>query len=112
MIHADLPLLTVADLDVLLSAAAARGQAIAPDRHRTGTNAVAIADGAPIAWQFGVDSFARHRAILAPQHAVAERPGLLADCDTFADLLHAEAGGFVRPGRRYAGEPPSWGATA
>ena len=112
VIHADLPLLTDADLGVLLTAAAACGHAIAPDRHRTGTNAIAVADGAPVAWQFGADSFARHRAILAPDHAVVERPGLLVDCDTHADLLHAEAGGFVRPGRRYAGEQTSWGETA
>ncbi len=95
VIHADLPLLTVADVDTLLTAAVASGRAIAPDRHLAGTNAVAVADGSALAWCFGAASFARHRRALASGHAVVERTGLMLDCDTYDDLLLAEAGGFV-----------------
>ncbi len=95
VIHADLPLLTADDVSALLEAALREGQAIAPDRHLVGTNAMAIADGAIVNWSFGASSFTQHRAVLRTGHAVVERPGLLLDCDTRADLLIAETGGFV-----------------
>ncbi len=94
VIHADLPLLAAGDLDALLEAATRAGQALSPDRHLTGTNAVAIADGATLRWCFGADSFRRHRDVLRPGHAVVRRPGLLLDCDTGSDLTIAEDGGF------------------
>lgn len=94
VVHADLPLLETSDIETLLSVAEASGQAIAPDRHLLGTNAVALADGTPIAWQFGADSFNRHRGRLLAGHAVVHRRGLAADCDTPDDLSEALASGF------------------
>ena len=105
---ADLPLLTIDDVDALLASADRCGRSIAPDRHLTGTNAIALADGDPIAWHFGAASFARHRVVLGPGHGVVERPGLLLDCDTPADLILAEARGFDwRSGRTGRDRPPS-----
>lgn len=100
VIHADLPLLRTDEADAMLSAAEAGGAAIAPDRHLTGTNAVAIVDGAPFAWRFGPGSFDLHRAGLPAGHAVVRRPGLAADCDTPNDLTEALASGF-----RFARDP-------
>ncbi len=87
VIHADLPLLAVHDIEILPQAATRHDQALAPDRHLTGTNAVAIADGALIDWCFGADSLNRHRDALRPGHAVVQRLGLLVDCDTTSDLM-------------------------
>ncbi len=94
VIHADLPLLQTDEIDGLLDAARICGRAIAPDRHRRGSNAVALADAAPVSWHFGPGSFARHRAAFPPGHAVIERRGLLLDCDTQADLMAAQEHGF------------------
>lgn len=94
VIHADLPLLSTGDIEALLSAAEANGQAIAPDRHLLGTNAVALADDAAVAWRFGPGSLHRHRAGLRAGHAVVHRQGLAADCDTPGDLSEALASGF------------------
>jgi 2-phospho-L-lactate guanylyltransferase len=96
ILHADLPLLEPADIDALIGAAEAQGVAIAPDRHGSGTNALALLPGAPIAFRFGPDSFRLHRA-QAPDSMVVERQGLALDLDTPGDLAAAEAAGF-RPG--------------
>ncbi len=97
VIHADLPLLRESDVEAVLSAAEASGQAIAPDRSFTGTNAVALADGAPVAWSFGPASFDLHRTCLRSGHAVVRRRGLAADCDTPGDLSELLASGFGFP---------------
>lgn len=84
VLHADLPLLGVADVSALIDAAGT-GCALAPDRHERGTNAVALADGRPFAFAFGPDSFARH-ARAAPDCVVVRREGLGFDLDTPDDL--------------------------
>lgn len=89
VIHADLPLIEAADLAALLDAAEAAGAAIAPDRHGTGTNAIAIADARGFVPMFGVDSFARHRAQMPMPAAIVTRAGLAVDCDTPDDLAAA-----------------------
>jgi 2-phospho-L-lactate guanylyltransferase len=94
VIHADLPLVGAADLEALLDAAKKAGNAIAPDRHDTGTNALALAGDSGIAFRFGADSFARHHA-LAREAVIVRRPGLALDCDTPGDLDLAIAGGFI-----------------
>jgi len=96
VIHADLPFLETGDVEALLTAAEASGQAIAPDRHFRGTNAVALADGVLIEWRFGPASFDLHRARLRPGHAVVHRRGLAADCDTPDDVSEVLASGFLR----------------
>lgn len=95
VLPADLPLLQTEDINALLQAAVLHGQAIAPDRDVTGTNAIAIADGTPMQWRFGANSFAEHRTTLPANHAVVERPGLQLDCDTPDGLSCAERAGFA-----------------
>jgi 2-phospho-L-lactate guanylyltransferase len=96
IVHADLPLLSPADLDALLAGAAAQGVAIAPDRHGTGTNALALAAERMLVFSFGADSF-RHHADQAPDRAVICRNGLALDLDTPEDLEQAVAAGFRFP---------------
>jgi 2-phospho-L-lactate guanylyltransferase len=87
--HADLPLLRLEDAEALFEAAERSGCAIAPDRHGTGTNGLAIADGRRFRFAFGPMSFARHTAEAGAQHEVVERPGLALDVDTPDDLQAA-----------------------
>ena len=84
VVHADLPMLQADDIKALLGAAK-NGIAIAPDRHGTGTNALALADPRALRFVFGPDSFARHRR-QAPDAIVIDRPGLAHDLDTPDDL--------------------------
>lgn len=85
IVHGDLPLLSVADVEALLEAARAHGAAAATDTAGMGTNALAIADGAPFAFRFGAHSRAAH-VQQAPEMAVLTREGLARDIDTPADL--------------------------
>jgi 2-phospho-L-lactate/phosphoenolpyruvate guanylyltransferase len=93
-VHADLPMITAQDLELL--AAAPSGEiAIASDRHGTGTNAISLPlpEARGFSFAFGPDSFAQH-------HAEAERlglkveeirsQGLARDVDDPADLPDAE----------------------
>lgn len=93
VLHADLPLLQTGDLDALIAAAEAHGAAIAPDRHGSGTNALALAPGHQVAFRFGVGSFRLHREQM-PGGAVVERPGFAVDLDTPDDLAEAADAGF------------------
>lgn len=86
IIHADLPLLSVGDIDALLETAERSGLAIAPDRHDSGTNALALADGRLFSCRFGEDSFARHQQGSGGAPGIVRRPGLAHDCDTPSDL--------------------------
>jgi len=93
IIHPDLPLLSVVDIDALLETAERSGLAIAPDRHDRGTNALALADGRAFSCCFGEDSFARHQQGSGGAFGIVRRAGLAFDCDTPADLEEAlEAG--------------------
>ena len=85
IIHADLPFLTPADVSALI-AAAADGCAIAPDRHGTGTNALALRDAAGFTFAFGAGSLQRHGAMAKARARILARPGLSLDIDTQADL--------------------------
>ncbi|WP_137787502.1 2-phospho-L-lactate guanylyltransferase [Sphingomonas sp. 3P27F8] len=81
VVHADLPLMSVDDLAALF-AAAASGIAIAPDRHRTGTNAIALAMSGGFNFGFGANSFGRHLTAAGPGARVVNRRGLAMDVDT------------------------------
>ena len=94
ILHADLPLLEVADVEALARAAGG-GVAIAPDRAGAGTNALAIGAERPFALCFGPESFARHRAQAPYAEIITGRPGLALDVDTPADLRAAVALGFM-----------------
>jgi len=88
----DLPLLTRDDIEAVLTAAK-DGCAIGPDRHGTGTNALALCEPSGFAFGFGVGSFARHQAA-APDAAIVRRAGLGLDCDEPDDLAAAAELGF------------------
>jgi 2-phospho-L-lactate/phosphoenolpyruvate guanylyltransferase len=92
IIHADLPLLSIDDVRAL-TAAAARGVAIAPDRHDIGTNAIALAETATFRFAFGPDSLSRHVAAAGARGALVRRTGLAFDIDTPDDLAPARAAG-------------------
>lgn len=98
VIHADLPFLEADDIAALLVAAAEAGCAVAPDRHGTGTNAVALREAGDFAFAFGEDSFARHLAA-RPGAAVVRRDGLAFDLDTPEDFDLACRRGLLLPSR-------------
>ena len=92
VLHADLPGLSVADIAALVSAAE-HGDALAPDRHGTGTNALALRNASRFDFSFGPDSFARHLAGL-PGGATVDRPGFGLDIDVPEDLDRAARLGY------------------
>ncbi|MEG3614602.1 2-phospho-L-lactate guanylyltransferase [Isoptericola haloaureus] len=104
VVHADLPLLTPADVDAVATARA--DVVVATDRHGTGTNLLAVPRVGDHAFRFGAGSRAAHEAE-ATRHglraAVVLRPGTAADLDTIddvAELPHAVRDrlvGTVRP---------------
>ncbi len=93
VIHPDLPFLEDADLTALLDLAMAEGMAVAADRHGSGTNAIAIADGRPVEFMFGPDSLARFAN--RGRCGVLHRYGLAVDIDTAADLRLAQQAGTL-----------------
>ncbi len=97
VIHADLPLLAVEDVEALV-AAAGGGVALAPDRHGEGTNALAVGVDPGFEFRFGPGSLAAHRAARPAAKEVARR-GLSHDIDTPDDLDAAVAVGFRSPFR-------------
>jgi len=86
----DCPLLAKRELERLLTGMPDRYVAIVPDRHGTGTNALALAPPDAIEPSFGEGSCARHvaaaRAAGVP-YAVEELPSLALDLDTPADVV-------------------------
>lgn len=90
VLNADLPLLGAEDLTVLVRSAQGAGCALAADRHGSGTNAVALLEGAPFRFAFGPGSLLAHsRSAREPQ--VVRRTGLACDLDTPADIGHVLA---------------------
>jgi len=86
----DCPLLAPRELERLLTGMPERYVAIVPDRHGTGTNALALAPPDAIEPSFGEGSCARHvaaaRAAGVPYN-VEELPSLALDLDTPADIV-------------------------
>ena len=87
----DLPQLSVAALDALTNRAERRHHCvIAPDRARTGTNALLLNSRGRFAFSYGPGSCARH---VDASHArgwdiaVCDHPGLALDIDTPRDLV-------------------------
>lgn len=85
VIHADLPKLQFEDVRLLLRAADQFGAALAPDRHGSGTNAIAIKAGRAFQFQFGPDSFSKHASDVHTSACVL-RSGLSTDIDSADDL--------------------------
>ena len=91
IIAADLPRLTPRDVETLARAPAV---AIAPDRHGTGTNAIALPlpQARGFTFAYGADSFAKHGAEacrLGLDIEVIASPGLARDVDVPNDLPDA-----------------------
>ena len=86
----DCPLLAPRELERLLTGMPERYVAIVPDRHGTGTNALALAPPDAIEPSFGEGSRARHVAAAREAgvpFAVEELPSLALDLDTPADVV-------------------------
>lgn len=89
ILFADLPLLAVADVQVLVQATRRTGLALAPDRAGTGTNALGLSLACDLPFLFGQNSSARFMAAAHARGYVPERvltPGLATDLDTPEDL--------------------------
>lgn len=92
-LSADLPLLTVADLTALDRTLGGAEVIAAPDRARTGTNALGMRRPGAIAPGFGAGSLARHRQradAAGLRFDLVLRHGLAADVDLPADLALLE----------------------
>jgi len=96
VLHADLPLLTAADIAVMI-AAATHAVAIAPDRHGTGTNALALPCAAAAQFAFGPDSCRRHLELCGVGACLVRRQGLALDLDTIDDMRAAMQAGWRVP---------------
>lgn len=86
----DCPLLDQRELERLLTGMPERYVAVVPDRHGTGTNALALAPPDAIVPSFGEGSCARHVAAAREAgvpYAVEELPSLALDLDTPADVV-------------------------
>jgi 2-phospho-L-lactate guanylyltransferase len=90
LLPGDCPLLDGRELERLLTGIPDRYVAIVPDRHGTGTNALALAPPDAIRPAFGEGSCARHIAAAREAgipFAVEELPSLALDLDTPADVV-------------------------
>jgi 2-phospho-L-lactate guanylyltransferase len=102
LLPGDCPLLEPRELERLLTGLPERFVAVVPDRHGTGTNALALAPPDAIRPAFGEGSCARHVAAAreaAIPYAVEELPSLALDLDTPADVVALTTAIESRPGR-------------
>lgn len=102
LLPGDCPLLDPRELERLLTGMPERFVAVVPDRHGTGTNALALAPPDAIRPAFGEDSCARHVAAARKAgvpYAVEELPSLALDLDTPADVVALTRTLAERPGR-------------
>lgn len=102
LLPGDCPLLDPRELERLLTGMPERFVAIVPDRHGTGTNALALAPPGAIRPAFGEGSCARHvvaaREAGTP-YAIEELPSLALDLDTPADVVALTRALAEQPGR-------------
>jgi 2-phospho-L-lactate/phosphoenolpyruvate guanylyltransferase len=102
LLPGDCPLLKPREVDRLLTGAPERYVAVVPDRHGTGTNALALAPPDAIRPSFGEGSRARHVAAARDADipfAVEELPSLALDLDTPADVIALTRELEAHPGR-------------
>ncbi len=90
VLPADLPLVSVQDIDALVSKARKPPVVvIAPDRHHLGTNALLLWPPGLIPYEFGPGSFERHcqsARLAGAQLKICDLPALALDLDTPEDL--------------------------
>jgi 2-phospho-L-lactate guanylyltransferase len=102
LLPGDCPLLDPRELDRLLTGLPERYVAIVPDRHGTGTNALALAPPGAILPAFGEGSRSRHVALARAAgipFGVEEVASLGLDLDTPADVVALTRELEARPGR-------------
>jgi len=102
LLPGDCPLLDPRELDHLLTGLPASFVAIVPDRHGSGTNALALAPPGAIRPAFGEGSRERHVAAARDAgvpYAVEELPSLALDLDTPADVVALTTALAGRPKR-------------
>ncbi|MBL4894294.1 MAG: 2-phospho-L-lactate guanylyltransferase [Emcibacter sp.] len=88
-ISCDLPNLRVDDISALLAAAKQGHMVIAPDKSRTGTNALLLSPAGAIRYHYGINSFSHHLAAAKKAGLTSLsllRDGLAQDIDTPEDL--------------------------
>ena len=86
ILHADLPLITPGDLELVLAGLADTGSIIAPS-YDGGTSALAGLGGFP--FRYGPGSFRRHLALARPAPNIVVRVGFAIDLDEPKDLVAA-----------------------
>jgi 2-phospho-L-lactate guanylyltransferase len=102
LLAGDCPLLDPRELDRLLTGVPERYVGIVPDRHGTGTNALALSPPNAIVPAFGEGSCARHVALARDAgipFGVEELASLGLDLDTPADIVALTRELAERPGR-------------
>lgn len=102
LLPGDCPLLDPRELDRLLTGMPERYVAVVPDRHGTGTNALALSPPGAIVPCFGEGSCARHVAAAREAEVpfgVEELGSLELDIDTPADIIALTRQLETRPGR-------------
>jgi 2-phospho-L-lactate guanylyltransferase len=102
LLAGDCPLLEPRELDRLLTGLPERYVGIVPDRHGSGTNALALSPPGAIVPAFGADSRARHVALARAAgipFGVEELTSLRLDLDTPADVIALTRELEARPGR-------------
>jgi 2-phospho-L-lactate guanylyltransferase len=102
LLPGDCPLLDPRELDRLLTGTPERYVAVVPDRHGTGTNALALSPPGAIVPAFGEGSCARHLAAAREADipcGVEELASLGLDLDTPADIVALTRELAARPGR-------------
>lgn len=102
LLPGDCPLLDPRELDRLLTGVPERYVAVVPDRHGTGTNALALSPPGAIRPAFGEGSCTRHVAAAREAgipFAVEELPSLALDLDTPADIVALTRELAAQPGR-------------
>jgi 2-phospho-L-lactate/phosphoenolpyruvate guanylyltransferase len=102
LLPGDCPLLDPRELDRLLTGLPERYVGIVPDRHGTGTNALALSPPDAIVPAFGAGSRARHVALARAAgipFGVEELASLGLDLDTPADVIALTRELESRPGR-------------
>lgn len=102
LVPGDCPLLDPGELDALVREAGKQDLVIVPDRHGTGTNALALDPRGPFQPSFGPGSLERHTQQAHDRgldFTVREVPSLALDLDTPDDLTALRAALAQTPGR-------------
>jgi len=88
VLPADLPFITLAEVEALLRASDSQRMIICPDRHLSGTNALILNPPQPFTFHYGLNSYQQHQQEASQRQLAVQSlflPGLQFDLDTAAD---------------------------